>query len=214
MLVSIPDQPNNTTFNLLGGPFQGDYALFVSAETTRESPNPLEEEEGWGRLHSVLESDPDTLSTLLRDPDSRTATFAPDNSAEVGLPVSNFDTGSFANAYYVWSPDPATLAAARHLGLQGDKRSVWMTRRATDACERYGDWLSGRVYKTEAVVFHALRDRDGQIIESLEPYLEAGAEPVYDLAGSNLYGWELVRNEMQDAAETIADAILYPELAL
>jgi len=206
--------PGATAFTLLESPLQGGYALFVSVEFAGQAPNPVEAEAGWGRLHSELLSDPDLLAALLRDPDSRTATFAPDHSVQVGLPYPNFPTGPSANDYYVWSPDSAAMAAALRLRLQGEARATWMTARATDASGRFSDWLSGRVYNYDATAFHARRDETGQVIDHLEAYLDSDAEAVYHLQGTHLYGWGLVRDEMQDAAETLADAISHPELAL
>jgi hypothetical protein len=212
--VALPEQPSDTAFTSLSGPF-GAYALFVASEYATNAPNPLEAEEGFGRLFSLAGPEPETFfSAVAGNPDAIDLVYSQSHSTWVVLQTSDFVLDPLNDAYYVWIPDSAVLAAADRLHLEGAAHSDWMASQALLACDRYDDWQHGRVYSFQVFACQARYDNDGQIISSPELYYDSETEPLYYISNDNLYDWDLARAEMQDTAESVADALAHPELAL
>jgi hypothetical protein len=195
----------------------GDKAVTVELRHEDDMPNPSEDYDGVGMIHSLSRRHINSIDihqarALLPDPDNIPLSYYEHGlslwyvaSEYKGIiPDRQWDNVDFAG---VWVPDASVLECAgplhENLKRGTPERRAWMSKQAQSACEIYSQWINGDIYGCIINVYDIIRDDDGDVIEDPASYINQSAEAEAPLWG--LYGWDYAISEAAYEARRLLD---------
>jgi len=184
------------------------YIVFLTVQHDDLLPNPCEEQDGMGTMHSFNSHhinfiDPNSHKgeALLKKPD-----VVPLSYYEHGLcqwdtagagPQCQWDSVSFAG---VWEPDQTLIDLANQRGLKGQERQKQMVQWAQECCKDYTHFCNGSIYEYVIQAFK-LRKEGNNIFNKKNDY--RFDEPIYEDSQGSFYGLESVEEAVEEAVQEI-----------